>query len=122
MFGIFLLVLTAADTQWHPLALILETMLDAAAIVNFVEMLWLDEQLVEMERAAAADDFERLAQLAHWLKGSGGTAGFDAFTEPSRQLENLARQGQTSDIPAALAQLKALADRIVIALPETAAR
>ena len=33
-----------------------------------------------MHHAWAVGDFSELAQLAHWLKGAGGTAGFPAFT------------------------------------------
>jgi len=32
-----------------------------------------------------------LARLGHWLKGAGGTVGFDAFTDPALQLENAAK-------------------------------
>ena len=35
-------------------------------------------------RSAAAS-----AEIAHWLKGAGGTAGFDGFTEPASRLEKL---------------------------------
>ncbi|MGH8673593.1 MAG: ATP-binding protein, partial [Burkholderiales bacterium] len=47
----------------------------------------LDEQLDAMDRACKARDFQELAALAHWLKGAGGTVGYDAFTEPSMELE-----------------------------------
>ena len=56
----------------------------------------LDEKLDEMDAAWQARDFGELASLAHWLKGSGGTVGFDAFTEPAKHLEGLAK-AETED-------------------------
>jgi hypothetical protein len=53
-------------------------------------------------------------QLAHWLKGAGGTVGFDVFFEPALELEGLAKQGDRGAIGAALGQLDALAARIVV--------
>jgi|GEM_PF-637002 len=39
-----------------------------------------------MKELAAQQDFEELRIAAHWLKGTGGTAGFDQFTVPAVQL------------------------------------
>jgi HPt (histidine-containing phosphotransfer) domain-containing protein len=67
-----------------------------------------------METSAEAGDLEELARLAHWLKGSAGTVGFDAFTEPALNLELFAREGKQSEIEAAIQELRGLADRIVV--------
>ena len=56
-----------------------------------------------MEEALANEDSAKLADLAHWLKGAGGTVGFDAFTEPAIGLEQLARDG---NVQAAEVELK----------------
>ncbi len=45
-------------------------------------------KLQAMEKAFAQDDLNELALLAHWLKGAGGSVGFDEFFEPARELEN----------------------------------
>jgi CheY-like chemotaxis protein/nitrogen-specific signal transduction histidine kinase len=74
----------------------------------------LEEKLAAMEQALSVSDYDELAQLAHWLKGSGGTVGFDAFTLPARELETLANQANTEALPSAVAQLRELARRIVI--------
>jgi CheY-like chemotaxis protein/HPt (histidine-containing phosphotransfer) domain-containing protein len=74
----------------------------------------LEERLGVMVTAAQTGDTREIARLAHWLKGSGGMAGFDAFTEPARDLEQLAKQNQIARIPAALAKIQATARRIVI--------
>lgn len=69
-------------------------------------------KLDEMEAALAADDLEALGELAHWLKGSGGTIGYDCLTEPARRLEQLAKQQNTDGLADGLRELKNLAERI----------
>ena len=76
----------------------------------------LADQLQAMEQARDAGDFAQLAQLAHWLKGSGGNVGFGAFAAPARRLEALAKSRQIDGIGPTICQLQALAARIV--LPE----
>ena len=74
----------------------------------------LEEKLDGMHHAWAAGDFSDLAQLAHWLKGAGGTAGFPAFTTPASKLLQLAKAQQTEQIEAVLCNLVELSKRIVI--------
>ncbi len=74
----------------------------------------LDEQLKSMEQAWGARNFEELANLAHWLKGSGGTVGFDAFTEPAARLEQLARAGCEENVTETLQELSRMAGRIAM--------
>jgi CheY-like chemotaxis protein/HPt (histidine-containing phosphotransfer) domain-containing protein len=81
-------------------------------VESFVEQL--QGRLDEMQRAYERSDLDKLAELAHWLKGSGGTIGFDCFTEPARHLEQLAKQRKTEEIDDGLRQLARLADRIAV--------
>jgi len=74
----------------------------------------LHEQLDLMDEAAQRGDTTRVAELAHWLKGSAGTVGFDAFTEPALDVEDKARTGQREAVCAAVAELGRLAQRIVV--------
>ncbi len=74
----------------------------------------LNEKLNEMDTSWQHRDFKRLAELAHWLKGSGGTVGFDSFTEPAKTLESLAKAGRADEIEATLRELRGLANRLVI--------
>ena len=48
----------------------------------------LDDQLQVLKGAAEQGDFEQVATLAHWLKGSGGSVGFSEYTELARELED----------------------------------
>jgi signal transduction histidine kinase/DNA-binding response OmpR family regulator len=93
--------------------------LDFREIVEeFVELL--NEKLEAMTQACAAQDVNELAQLAHWLKGAGGTAGFSAFTEPAEELGELAEDGQIDEIQEAIGELVDIASRIVVPSEETA--
>lgn len=79
-------------------------------VENFVDKLAI--KLDEMQRALAQNDWKGLAELAHWLKGTGGTVGFPCFTEPAHELECAARQVADTASQAGLARLTALAQRI----------
>ena len=63
---------------------------------RFVDQL--PSKLVQMDAAVAGADVRELAALAHWLKGAGGSMGFDELFEPARALEEAA---QADDGPAA---------------------
>jgi len=75
--------------------------------------LQMPERMRAIEDAWEARDYTTLAGLAHWLKGSGGTAGFDAFTTPARTLEQFAKASDEANIAPAIAQLRGLVDCIV---------
>jgi CheY-like chemotaxis protein/HPt (histidine-containing phosphotransfer) domain-containing protein len=83
-----------------------------SVIIHFAERL--QEKLPIMRDRLAAGDLPELAAMAHWLKGTGGTAGFPAFTEPAALLERLARSGKTEGIHEAIQALESVAGRIVV--------
>ncbi len=70
-------------------------------------------QLEAMENAWKTQDYKALAELAHWLKGAGGTVGFDVFTEPAKQLEQLAKAGTEQGLNEVIGELRDLTSRIV---------
>ncbi len=74
----------------------------------------LGDQLNAMSQAWEARNFDELAGLGHWLKGAGGTVGFDVFTAPAAALEQLAKARKEEDIEAAISNLRRLAGRIVL--------
>jgi PAS domain S-box-containing protein len=84
----------------------------ARIVEQFVDKL--HDKLGEMQLAFDEGDLTKLAELAHWLKGSGGTIGFGCLTEPARHLEHAAKQSAAGDIDNSLAELRALADRIAV--------
>ena len=84
----------------------------AKVIVRFVDRL--GEQLHQMDAAYSSRDFDALAKLAHWLKGAGGTVGFDEFFEPARELEFAIQAQDLPEVGRRLHQLQRLAGRIRI--------
>ncbi|MFO1321696.1 MAG: ATP-binding protein [Burkholderiales bacterium] len=71
-----------------------------------------------VEAAWRQRDYRTLADLAHWLKGSGGTAGFDVFTKPAKALEALAKERNEHDLEIVVSELLDMADRIVMPADE----
>jgi CheY-like chemotaxis protein len=72
----------------------------------------LGEQLAAMDQAWKTRNYTELAGLAHWLKGAGGTVGYDAFTEPAIELEQLAKSGSAAGVDAVLGRVRGLQCRI----------
>jgi signal transduction histidine kinase/DNA-binding NarL/FixJ family response regulator len=93
--------LPADDAEFHEI------------ILEFIDRL--EEQLAAMQRAWGSGDLNELSRLAHWLKGSGGTAGFPAFTQPAKRLETMIKANQHDQIEAILAELHELTARIEVA-------
>ena len=91
----------------------------AEIIQRFIKRL--DVQLGFMDLAWEQKNFEELAGLAHWLKGAGGTVGFDAFTEPAKLLEQHAKNQDEHNSRASLDDLRGLSKRIRLAEEETGA-
>jgi PAS domain S-box-containing protein len=67
-----------------------------------------------MHDALGRTELNELAALAHWLKGAGGTVGYDELFEPARDLEQHARSGDVAAIADALGTLQSLVQRMVI--------
>jgi len=78
----------------------------AEIILEFIERF--SDKLEEIDTAWNNGQLEELANLAHWLKGSGGTAGFAQCTEPAARLEQFAKTNQATDIPPTIASLRTL--------------
>jgi len=81
-------------------------------------ILQLPAKLAEMNEACGRDDHATLAALAHWLKGAGGSMGFDALFEPSRELEAAARAGDGAEARRVLAALGQMETQIRLGAAE----
>jgi HPt (histidine-containing phosphotransfer) domain-containing protein len=79
---------------------------------DFIETLRL--RLDEMQTAGENGELAKLAELAHWLKGAGGTVGFDCFTAPAGNLEHAVKSAERDGIAASIRELQALGSRVVI--------
>ena len=84
---------------------------------NFIGKL--DRQLVEMREQVDQQNWSDLGAAAHWLKGAGGTVGFNDFTEPARLLEQAAKGEQLDKARQAVNQIEQLYRRVE--LPDFAA-
>lgn len=80
-------------------------------IVKFIDKL--KTELRSAQSALDDGDFDELALIAHWLKGSGGTVGFDDFTAPAAKLEALAKAQQAAQAGQVLEQVQRISDAIV---------
>ena len=80
-------------------------------ILRFIDSL--EEKNQMMQNAIVTGDLDELASLAHWLKGAGGTVGYDDFTEPAGELENYAKTGQLDNAKEMVVRLTALIQNIV---------
>jgi HPt (histidine-containing phosphotransfer) domain-containing protein len=84
-------------------------------IVEFVDTF--RSSVVGIDEAFGASDYDRIARLAHALKGTGGTAGFPAITHVADKLERALSASDRDSVELLIADLKDLSDRIVIAEP-----
>ena len=76
--------------------------------------LQLPERLQAMDAALQAQDGDGLAALAHWLKGAGGTVGFDDFFEPAQLLEQHTREANWPEAARCLQGLHELLARLEV--------
>jgi HPt (histidine-containing phosphotransfer) domain-containing protein len=70
------------------------------------------EKLSEMHAALASSNYVELKSLAHWLKGSGGSAGFPVLSAAASRLEKALAENNAALLRAGLAELDGLADRL----------
>jgi HPt (histidine-containing phosphotransfer) domain-containing protein len=75
-------------------------------------LLRLTERLADLETAVAARDTLQIAELATWLKGAGGSVGFDHFTAPATLLAEAAAAQDVAALDGRLAQIKDIFTRI----------
>lgn len=104
------------QTQSHPSADRLRSQLPMddeefrEIAVEFAERLRI--QIPQLQQASQMNDLRTIEQLAHMIKGTGGTAGFPDFTKPANTLMKQARSGQMQGIDALIAEIASLSDRI----------
>ena len=65
-------------------------------------------RMAEVLQFDLTSELDPLAKFAHWMKGSGGMAGFPALTESARSLENSIQSANAVIIQAQLANLEEL--------------
>jgi HPt (histidine-containing phosphotransfer) domain-containing protein len=78
----------------------------------------LQQQLELMRNAFEAGDLPEVERLAHWLAGAAGTVGYDAFTEPAREMEAAAKAGDSATTAGVLQRIARMAGQLEV--PEVA--
>ncbi|HEX2334345.1 MAG TPA: ATP-binding protein [Burkholderiales bacterium] len=73
----------------------------------------LHERLAEVPELEARNDYRELANFAHWLRGSAGSMGYDAFTSPAADLEAAAKDAEGERVAQLLNQVRDMARRVV---------
>ena len=81
-------------------------------VAEFIDSI--GQRMDAMSAALASEDFDELARLAHALKGSGGTAGFNCFTVPAARIEKLAKSQQPDNIDDAIGEIRELKQWVAV--------
>ena len=74
------------------------------------------QQLEEARASIEASRFEELATIAHKLKGTGGSFGFEAITAFARQLEDAALAHDAAEASESLDRLRDFVERVTVQL------
>ncbi len=70
------------------------------------------EEHLRLTMAIEQNDGDTVAQIAHWLRGSGGNVGYGGFAELCNEIEACAH-GDMSQLPALEAQLQAFTRQVL---------
>ncbi|MEO1525352.1 MAG: ATP-binding protein [Planctomycetota bacterium] len=84
-------------------------------VIDFVQRF--DHRLHRMHRLLADANYDELEREAHWLKGSGGTVGYMALTNPSSKLMRAASLGNEGNCQLLLKQIVQIRQRMVVPSP-----
>jgi CheY-like chemotaxis protein/HPt (histidine-containing phosphotransfer) domain-containing protein len=78
---------------------------------KFVESL--HQRVAEMREVEERADYKQVASFAHWLKGSAGSMGYDAFSKPAKDLEVAAMAADEAMVKQLLDEVRRMADAVV---------
>lgn len=81
----------------------------------------LAEQLAVVDEAIEKQQWKTVCDIAHWLKGSGGSVGFSGFTEIAANLEDSARAESADDVVEKAQIIKNYAQRVTLGWSQTQA-
>ena len=100
------------DTKAIRSSLPMEDVEFRALVQEFVDSL--PGRLQDLRAAQESQDAVALAQLAHALRGSGGTVGLHPLTAPAARLERCAKDRLWTEAESAIKELNDLTQRIVV--------
>jgi HPt (histidine-containing phosphotransfer) domain-containing protein len=79
---------------------------------KFVESL--RQRVAELRELEERADYKEIANFAHWLKGSAGSMGYDAFSKPAKDLETAAVAADEAMVRQLLGEVRRMADAVVV--------
>ncbi len=85
-------------------------------VENFI--VTLKDRLPLFEKTVAEKNYEEVRHHAHWLKGSGGTVGFQIFTKPASRLEQLAIDEKYEGMNDLVSEITSLTQRLTVSTDE----
>ncbi len=83
----------------------------AEIVVDFIAALGRETE--KLREAVQDRDAIKTSQIAHWMKGSGGTAGFPCLTAPSIQLTQAAKTQEWDQVECQLSAIEGLLTRMI---------
>ena len=81
-------------------------------VVDFLQRL--DGKLSDMDDAIDRQQWDELASLAHWLRGTSGSLGLPQFSTPTLAMERFAESADPQATRLIMQDIHAIADRIVV--------
>ena len=78
------------------------------------------KEVATMREALAAQDFDRVRNISHGMKGAGGSYGFDRITEMATVIEQAAKTGAHDTIDRELNSLGSYLDHVEVIFDEEA--
>lgn len=76
------------------------------------------QEVVAMQEAILAQDFDSVRNLSHGMKGAGGSYGFDRVTEMAAIIEQAAKDKTSATIHDTLTALGSYLERIEVVFEE----
>ncbi len=81
-------------------------------VVDFIPRL--KERFKTMQNALSVGELSGLAELAHWMKGSAGTTGFQPLVNPAAELQQAAEAANRADCERWMQRLQDLIEQVEV--------
>jgi HPt (histidine-containing phosphotransfer) domain-containing protein len=78
------------------------------------------KEVLTMQDALSAQDFETVRTVAHGMKGAGGSYGFDRISEMAAVIEQAAKQRDSSIVESHLPLLGSYLERVKVVYDQSA--
>ena len=73
-----------------------------------------ESDIKNLKEHLANENYDKIEQIGHQLKGAGGSYGFDYITEIGKKIENLANKNNVKEIEQLIDELKSYMNTVEI--------